>query len=203
MREPGITALEARPDRREAVPQILGDHRDFLIVTGLAGAAQDIAGSTSEAPNTFMLGGAMGGATMMGAGLALARPDRRVLVVTGDGDLLMSLGSLATIGALAISNLAILCIDNERYGETGNQQTHTGMGVKLHLVAAACGINQAFEVSSRANFEKAAKALRAPGLAFVLLKVTDGPSIRYRRNWNAVERKIIFQSHLSDAPGQR
>lgn len=185
-------------DRREAVPEIIGDTDDFLIISALAGAAQDVADLTKESDNAFMLGGAMGGATMTGVGLALAQPARRVLVVTGDGDLLMSLGSLATIATLGLRNLSILCIDNEHYGETGNQRTHTGSGVDLRAVAEACGFEITLEVAEESQLQNAAQALRGPdGPVFVLVKVSDGPSCRYSRNWDAVERKLIFKRALS------
>ncbi len=190
------TGVQATLDRRDAVPVVLGQHEDFLIITGLAGIAQDIAELTQEAPSTFMFGGAMGGATMAGYGLALAQPERKILVATGDGDLLMSLGSLATIAAKKPANLSILCVDNAHYGETGNQETHTAMGVDLAGVAQACGFVNVLDVSSSNQLAEASEVLRKPGPNFVLLRVTDGPSRRYRRNWDAVERKIIFRRAL-------
>lgn len=184
-------------DRREAIPRVVGNPDDFLIITGLAGVAQDIAHLTRESPNTFIFGGAMGGATMTGLGLALAQPKRRVLVVTGDGDLLMSLGSLATIAMLKPGNFSILCVDNEHYGETGNQRTHTGSGVNLRAAAEACGFEITREIVEEGQFEDASQVLRGrDGPAFVLLKVTDGLSCRYSRNWDATERKLIFRRAL-------
>src|SRR5690606_15575657 len=118
----------------------VGRHEDFLIVTGLAGAARDIAQLTGDGAHTYLLGGAMGAACMMGLGLALARPDKRVLVVTGDGELLMSLGALATIAVMNPPNLAVVCVDNGHYGETGWQRSHTGLGVDLERIAAGAGI---------------------------------------------------------------
>ena len=102
-------------DRREAVPALLGRHEDFLIVTGLAGTAKDIAALTRDGEHTFTMAGAMGAACTMGLGLALARPDKRVLVATGDGELLMNVGALATIAVLNPPNLAIVCVDNGHY----------------------------------------------------------------------------------------
>jgi thiamine pyrophosphate-dependent acetolactate synthase large subunit-like protein len=183
-------------DRRDAVPQIIGDHEDFLIISGLAGTAQDVADLTKESDNSFIFGGAMGGALMAGFGLALAQPTRRVLVAAGDGDVLMSLGSLATIGAHAPKNLAILCVDNELYGETGNQRTHTGMGVDLRATAQACGIKTAIEVRDASQYGEASRALRGTGPSFVIIKVDGGPSRRYPRSWDAVERKLIFRRAL-------
>ena len=112
-------------DRRDAVPALIGRHEDFLIVSGLAGTSRDVAALTKDGANTYTMAGAMGGACMIGLGLALARPDKRVLVVTGDGELLMNVGALATIAVMNPPNLAIVCVDNGHYGETGYQKSQT------------------------------------------------------------------------------
>ena len=106
-------------DRRDAVPALIGRHEDFLIVSGLAGTSRDVAALTGDGAHTYTMAGAMGGACMIGLDLALPRPDRRVLVVTGDGELLMNVGGLATIAVMNPANLAIVCVDNGHYGETG------------------------------------------------------------------------------------
>ena len=103
------------PDRKIAVPKIVGDPKDFLIVTGLAGPAKDMAFITKQAPNAFMLGGAMGGALSMALGLALVQNEKKILCVTGDGELLMNMSSLATIGVAQPPNLSIICVDNGHY----------------------------------------------------------------------------------------
>jgi len=143
-RGPANAAAPAAPaaprfvlDRREAVPALIGRHEDFLIVTGLAGTARDVAALTCDGAHTYTMAGAMGGACMIGLGLALARRDRRVLVVTGDGELLMNVGALATIAVMNPPNLAIVCVDNGHYGETGYQQSHTSLGVDLEKIAVA------------------------------------------------------------------
>src|SRR5258707_14382067 len=87
-------------DRRDAVPALIGKHEDFLFVCGLAGTSRDIAALTKDGAHIYTLAGAMGGACAAGLGLALARPDKKVMVVTGDGELLMNLGSLAMIAVL-------------------------------------------------------------------------------------------------------
>src|SRR5215469_250651 len=122
-------------DRAEAVPALIGRHEDFLIVAALGGTASDVGAVTGDAAHVYSLGGAMGATCMMGLGLALARPEARVLAVTGDGDLLMNLGALATIAVMNPPNLAILCIDNGHYGETGWQKRHTSLGVDLEKIA--------------------------------------------------------------------
>ncbi|MEM9357149.1 MAG: thiamine pyrophosphate-dependent enzyme, partial [Pseudomonadota bacterium] len=127
-------------DRAEAVPALIGNSGDFLIIAGLAGPAKDIGALTKDGDNAFIFAGAMGGAVTTALGLALAQPDKRVLCVTGDGDLLMSLGALATVGVMQPTNLSIVCVDNALYQETGGQTSHTGLGVDLATVASGCGI---------------------------------------------------------------
>lgn len=108
----------------------------------------------------------------MGLGLALARPRRRVLVVTGDGEMLMGLGALATIGVQAPRNLAIVVIDNEHYGETGMQASHTGRGVELAGVAAAAGIADSLTLRTREALDGwIPRAYRDRGPLFAVVKV--------------------------------
>jgi hypothetical protein len=125
--------------RREVVAALLAERGDALVVAGLGAPVWDCA-AAGDHPLNFYLWGAMGSAVPIGLGLALARPERRVLTVTGDGELLMGLGSLATAAVQAPPNLAIVVLDNERYGETGMQRTHTALGVDLAAVAAAAGM---------------------------------------------------------------
>lgn len=129
-------------NRRDAVRELLRERGDLLVVTGLGSPAYDVA-SVEDNALDFPLWGAMGGAAMIGLGLALAQPARRVLVVTGDGEMLMGLGSLATIAAQRPDNLSIVVLDNERFGETGQQRTHTAMGADLETIARGCGIANA------------------------------------------------------------
>jgi thiamine pyrophosphate-dependent acetolactate synthase large subunit-like protein len=128
----------SRLNRREVVRELLRERGDLLVVAGLGSPAYDLASCGNE-PLDFPLWGAMGGAAMLGLGLALAQPARTVLALTGDGEMLMGLGSLATIAAQQPPNLRVVVLDNERYGETGQQRTHTALGVDLAAVAAGCG----------------------------------------------------------------
>lgn len=125
-------------DRRAVVRALLAERGNLLVVAGLGAPAWD-ATAAGDHPLTFPLWGAMGSAAMIGLGLALAQPERPVLVLTGDGELLMGLGSLATIGVQRPRNLAVAVLDNEHYGETGMQETATASGVDLAAVAAGCG----------------------------------------------------------------
>jgi phosphonopyruvate decarboxylase len=184
-------------DRKQAVPALIGDPSDLLIVAGLAGTAKDIAALTDEGPNTYLMGGAMGAAVPFAFGLAYAQPSRRVLAVTGDGDLMMSIGILSTIGVMQPPNLGILCVDNGHYGETGYQEGHTSRGIDLEMIARGSGIATTHTVSAEADFAAAAQSLRASnGPSFVWLRVSTAHPPAYKRNFDAVERKTIFRRAL-------
>jgi len=135
-----------RLDRRMAIRTLLADRGELLVVTGLGSTTYDAA-SVGDDPRNFYLWGAMGAASMIGLGVAIARPDRRVLVVTGDGEVLMGLGALATIGQQRPPNLAICVFDNGHYGETGMQASHTLATTSLTGVARACGLDAVFDIS--------------------------------------------------------
>jgi len=135
-----------RLDRRAAIRILLDKRNDLLLVTGLGSTSWDAA-SVGDDPRNFYLWGAMGAAALTGLGLAIAQPQRRVLVVTGDGETLMGLGGLATIGVQRPPNLSIAVFDNGHYGETGMQPSHTAAAVELVGVARACGIRETFDIS--------------------------------------------------------
>src|SRR5438309_11772401 len=178
-RSAGAAAPAFLLDRREALPALIGRHQDFLIIAGLGGTAWDIMALTDDAPHAYAMAGAMGGAAMIGLGLALARRDRRVLVVTGDGELLMNVGALATIGVMNPPNLSIVCVDNGHYGETGYQKSHTSLGVDLEKIAAGADIKLTRTLERQADIAAGARLIReGNGTAFVLLRVkpTEPPS---------------------------
>lgn len=140
-------------DRREAARALLADRGDLLVVSGLGSPSYDVFAAGDHDAN-FYLWGAMGGAAMVGLGLALAQSDRPVAVVTGDGEQLMGLGALATIAAKAPRNLSVIVLDNGRFGETGMQLSHTGLGVDLHRIAEAAGFASAVDLRSLDAVEK-------------------------------------------------
>ena len=140
---------DPRLDRRAAMRALLGTRGEMLLVTGLGSTTWDAA-SVGDDDRNFYLWGAMGAAAMVGLGLAIARPERRVLVVTGDGEMLMGMGALATIAVERPPNLAIAVFDNGRYGETGMQASHTQAGVSLVGVARSCGIDSVFDIADAA-----------------------------------------------------
>jgi len=185
-RKPGIVL-----DRRKAVTAILAPRGDSLLVTGLGSSTYDAA-AAGDHVNNFYLWGAMGGAAMLGLGLALAQPNRRVLVITGDGEMLMGLGSLATIGVQQPRNLSIIVLDNEHYGETGMQESHTRRTADLAGVAKATGFRHTATLYNAQQLKTwIPEFYRAPGPVFAALKVTrdrepailpprDGTHIRNR-----------------------
>ena len=162
-------------ERRTFVERLLQDRGGLCVIPGLGSCTWDVAAAGDHSLNFYMWG-AMGGTAMIGLGLALARPDRRVLVLTGDGDMLMGLGSLATVAVQKPANLAIVVLDNERYGETGMQPTHTAHGVDLAAMARAAGIAVAGTARDQAELEAALPAIRAaPGPLFYAIKVRAEP----------------------------
>ena len=185
-------------DRNEAVPALLGDTDDFLIVAGLAGTAKDTANIVRDRANAFYFGGAMGGAVAMGLGLALAQPERKVLVITGDGELLMNVGTLATVAVRNPSNLAIVCVDNGHYGETGYQLSHTSLGTDLAQMAAGAGIANVRTVTEANEIAEASGMLRqSNGASFVLLKVSPKETERkFKRPLDGTANKVRFREAL-------
>jgi thiamine pyrophosphate-dependent acetolactate synthase large subunit-like protein len=177
-------------NRRTVAARLLRDRGDALVVTGLGNPSYDVM-AAGDSPANFHLWGAMGGAAMVGLGIALAQPNKRVIVITGDGEMLMGLGALATIAVERPGNLAIVVLDNEFYAETGMQATHTGRGVDLTGMAKAAGFPEAVMVRTEQELEAFAGKLYAPQLLFGLVKIStqanpialpprDGPYLRGR-----------------------
>lgn len=184
-------------DRADAVPAIIGAHKDFLIITGLAGASQELAHLTNDADHLFTMAGAMGAACATGLGLALAQPNRKVLVVTGDGELLMNIGSLATIAVLNPPNLSILCVDNGHYGETGYQKSHTSLGVDLETIAQGSAIKATRTVQTEGEIADGARVLReSNATSFVVLRVKPTNPPKIKRNLRASECRARFRLAL-------
>ena len=159
-------------ERRAVMRALVAGRGELLVVSGLGSTTYDLA-AAGDHPLNFYLWGAMGGAAMIGLGLALAQPARRVLVATGDGEMLMGLGALATIAVRRPKNLAVVVIDNERYAETGLQETHTAHGCDLAGVAAAAGFEAVHSVWTEAELAALVPLLhRGSGPLFATIKVT-------------------------------
>ena len=159
-------------DRRRVVSALLVDRKEAFVVGGLGASTYDIAAAGDHARN-FYLWGAMGGAVMIGLGLALAQPELPVAVITGDGEILMGMGSLATVGLQKPANLSIVVLDNECYGETGGQMSHTASSADLVGIARACGIPDARAIATMDEVEALAKAMQdvSAGPRFASVKI--------------------------------
>jgi thiamine pyrophosphate-dependent acetolactate synthase large subunit-like protein len=185
-------------DRRKAIAALLQDRPDDLfVVPGLGSCTYDVA-SLGEDVRDFHLWGAMGGAAMIGLGLALAQPKLKVAVITGDGEMLMGLGGLASIGVQQPPNLAVIVFDNRHYGETGMQQSHTGFGVDLVAVARGCGIAEAFAVEDEAGLRRLADRLRSHDrtlFANVHIAADEPPRVLPTRD--GVKIKLRFREALA------
>ena len=159
-------------ERRSVVSALLHGRKDAIVIGGLGASTYDIAAAGDHDRN-FYLWGAMGGAVMIGLGVALAQPKLPVVVITGDGEMLMGIGSLATVGLQQPKNLTIIVLDNEVYGETGGQASHTGTSTDLVGVAKACGITDARAMATMAEIEMFAKSMQevSSGPRFASIKI--------------------------------
>lgn len=163
-----MTLNNALLDRRAVAATLLADRGGMVAVTGLGAPTYDAA-AAGDHPLNFYLWGAMGGAALIGLGLALARPDRQVLVLTGDGEMLMGAAGFGTIAMQNPPNLAIAILDNERYGETGGQETATAGRTDLAAVARGFGIADAAVLTTMQEVESFAATLKSPA---------SGPRVR-------------------------
>jgi thiamine pyrophosphate-dependent acetolactate synthase large subunit-like protein len=188
--------------RREAVAALLDHRDDMLVVTGLGSPTYDVH-AAGDRDDNFYLWGAMGGAALVGLGLAQAQPNKRVLVITGDGEQLMAFGSLATIAVASPRNLTIVVIDNHHFGETGMQMSHTGHGIDLAEVATSCGFTATATLRTRVEIDKVAKILAKPaeGPRLYVVKVAAENPPRSLPSRDAVFVKNRFRAHLGFPAG--
>lgn len=165
---------EGRLRRRPLVADLMSKRGDALVVTGLGSATYDVA-AAGDSDNNFYFWGGMGLTAMTGLGLAIAQPERRVVVLTGDGDMMMGIGSLATIAAAAPSNLAILVLDNERFGETGEQIGLSAGRTDMAQMAKGAGFETAVTLAGEDEMAGLAELLfETPGPVFCVAKVAPG-----------------------------
>jgi thiamine pyrophosphate-dependent acetolactate synthase large subunit-like protein len=187
-------------DRRLAVKKLLDARDGALVVTGLGSPSYDVHAAGDRNDN-YYLWGAMGGAALIGLGLAQAQPDKRVMVITGDGEQLMAFGALATISVARPKNLDLIVLDNQHFGETGMQSSHTGKGIAFDKVAAACGFSKTAELRSTEEVDTLCEELRRPadGPRLFVLKITAENLPRSLPPRDAVEVKNRFRAHLGFA----
>ena len=189
-----------RLDRRAVVKALLAERGDLLVVTGLGSPTYDAAAAGDDDCN-FYLWGAMGGSVMVGLGLALAQPDRPVAVITGDGEVLMGIGSLATVGVQAPENLSIIVLDNERYGETGMQKSATAHGVELSDVARGCRIGDTRIIDTMADVDTlAADIKRRAGTLFATVRISRDDVARVLPTRDGVVLRARFREAILGRP---
>ncbi len=190
-------------DRRAVLAELLRDPADtpggeLLVVTGLGSTTYD-AGAAGDRPENFYLWGAMGGAAMIGLGIALAQPSRRVLVATGDGEMLMGMGALSTVAARAPGNLSIAVLDNGQFGETGHQASHTALGTDLAAVAAACGWKTTMTLTTMAEVQALRPRLRRE-VIFAVIRISPAEVPRFLPPRDGAALVARFRGALGIAP---
>lgn len=188
-------------DRRTFVPALLeGRTDDLMVVAGLGSPCYDLM-AAGDHPLNFYLWGAMGGAVPMALGLAGAQPTKRVLALTGDGEVLMGLTGLAAAGAEGLENLVVIILDNERYGETGQQKTHTARGVDLVQTAIGFGYKAVRDIRSVAEAAELKDWLATvTGPACAVVKISpDAPGMTLPPQ-DGVHLKNRFRDRLGMPP---
>lgn len=187
-------------NRRQFVQELVDLCPEALIVTGLGSPSYDVF-AAGDRPQNFYLWGAMGAAAAMGLGVAIAQPDKPVLVITGDGEMLMGLGSLAAVGAKKPKNLTIVVLDNGHYAETGMQRSHTSLGVELTGVASACNFDWTLSVRDSSLVNQLAEKVNAKnscGLANIFIEAVDYPKALPPRDGTYIKNR--FRQHLGFEP---
>jgi thiamine pyrophosphate-dependent acetolactate synthase large subunit-like protein len=187
-------------DRRAAVKTLLEDRRDLLVVTGLGSPSYDVF-AAGEHDGNFYLWGAMGGAAMVGLGLALAQPKRPVVVLTGDGEQLMGVGALLTIAVNKPANLTIAVLDNGHFGETGMQLSHSGHGARLDVIAQGAGFTSVTEITDLKGVTDFRGQMHnlTEGPRFAHIKISKDNPERVLPPRDGVHVKNRFRQHLGFA----
>ena len=178
--------------RREVVKNLLADRKDLLVVTGLGSAAYDVMAAGDHDLN-YYLWAAMGSAITVGLGLANAQPDKSVVVVTGDGELLMGFGALATAALQKPANLTIAVLDNGHFGETGMQVSHTGFGIALDQVARTCGFSWTAEIRDMQgvhNLRERVASREGIKLATIKIKAENPPRVLPPRDGHYIKNRF-------------
>ncbi|WP_422368647.1 thiamine pyrophosphate-dependent enzyme [Pelagibius sp.] len=182
-------------DRRKVLPQLFPTTDGYLFISGLAGPARDAAALTGDSDKLFTMAGTMGAAVSMGLGVALSAPESRVAVITGDGELLMNVGSLATVASLQPENLSIVVIDNGCHGETGGQPGHTARRTDLAKMAEAAGIASAKTIASPDELADGARFLQeSAGARILVARVLHGPPSDFGRNLDPTACRLRFRN---------
>jgi len=158
--------------RYDALKEIVKLVNDELIICNIGIPSKELYHLKDRDQNFYMMG-SMGLASSIALGVALARPEKKVWCIDGDGSILMNLGSLSTIGNYSPNNFTLLLIDNGCYGSTGNQKTHTCNKTQLEVIAEGAGFESIHVIG---EVEKIAPKLNSlgPGCHFILIKTEPG-----------------------------
>jgi thiamine pyrophosphate-dependent acetolactate synthase large subunit-like protein len=192
--------INATLDRREVVARLLKDRGDLLVVTGLGSPSYD-AMAAGDHDRNYYLWAAMGSAAMVGFGLAQAKPDLPVLVLTGDGEFMMGVGAIATIAVYKPKNLTIAILDNGQFGETGMQMSHTGHGIAPDKIAQSCGIPWTAAITNMSGVDDLRLRLqKRDGTKFATVKVKTGNPPRVLPPRDGPFIKTRFRSALGYKP---
>ncbi len=187
-------------NRRKVVVELLQERGDLIVVTGLGSPTYDVMAAGDHARN-YYLWAAMGSAVTVGLGLAMSRPQDSVLVVTGDGEMLMGMGALATIAVQSPKNLSIAVLDNGHYGETGMQRSHSGFGVELDRVATSLGFDCSASITDMSAVHDFRLRIHAGNaLNFATIKIDTAEEARVLPSRDAVYIKNRIRAALSSAP---
>lgn len=158
--------------RRDVVQQLVQDRPDSLLAVSSLGSSTWDLTAAGDDPRNFCFIGAMGQAAPFALGLSIAQPDKRVLLIAGDGEMLMGLGALATIANQAPSNLSIVVLDNESYVETGSQPTATAGPTDLEAIARGCGIADSRTITEDSEIAPLVDSIRSTqGPIFAVIKI--------------------------------
>ncbi|MDB5656845.1 MAG: aldehyde dehydrogenase [Tardiphaga sp.] len=187
-------------ERRAAVKALLADRRDLLVVTGLGSPTYDVFAAGDHDGN-FYLWGAMGGAAMVGLGIALTQPKRPVVVLTGDGEQLMGLGSLLTVAVHKPANLTVAVLDNGHFGETGMQKSHAGLGARLEVIAQGAGFLAVDVIDDLKGISDYRSKLQdvTSGPRFVRIRIAHGDTERALPPRDGAYLKTRFRQNLGFA----
>jgi thiamine pyrophosphate-dependent acetolactate synthase large subunit-like protein len=189
-----MNKISATIDRQGVLASLFPSTGNILFIAGLAGSARDAAGLTNDGDNLFTMAGCMGAAVPMGLGVALCAPEKQVVVITGDGELLMNIGSLASVATMGPENFSIVCIDNGCHGETGGQTGHTSMRTDLAKIAEGFGLATVMVVETQDELEAGTKFLSgAKSPRFLQVRVTDGAPTDFKRNLDPVQCRSRFR----------
>jgi thiamine pyrophosphate-dependent acetolactate synthase large subunit-like protein len=176
--------------RLDATRVVVAACPDAAIVASLGHPAYDLF-AAGDRPRNFYTWGSMGMASSVGLGLAMARPDLRVVVLDGDGSLLMNLGSLATIGLLQPANLVLIVMDNEEYATTGGQKTPTAYGADLAAAARAMRIAEAVIVRDERSLVQALSGAQAGPRVIVAKVAESAPTVKPPLDYVAIKERFM------------